>query len=178
MAQVHLGLFSDRYHADQAVDDLTRAGYDPAEMSIIAGDTVVNEQAVEQTSAPVVEGTASGATTGGVIGGIAGLLVGLGAISLPGIGALFVGGPIAAVLGLTGAAATTVSGVVTGALAGGLVGALVSLGVPRETAEIYESGIKAGGVLLAVPTRDDREQESRDILESHGADQIRSVTLA
>ena len=45
---------------------------------------------------------------------------------------------IAAALGLTGVAATTVSGALTGALAGGLIGALTGLGFTKEDAELYQ----------------------------------------
>lgn len=67
------------------------------------------------------------------------------------------------------------SGVATGALAGGLVGALVGLGVPEEQAKIYEERIKSGSILVALATGSADEAEVKSILESHGADQIRSV---
>lgn len=171
-----LGVFSDRQSADLALGRLTELGYDVKNISILMRDTEQVTQMDNAGGVNVVDGAVSGATTGGVIGGIAGLLVGIGAIAIPGIGGLLIGGPLAAALGLTGAAATTVSGAATGALAGGLVGALVSLGIPEETAVQYEQRLKEGAILLAVPAMSEIvDDQVREVLESSGADQIRTV---
>jgi len=53
-----------------------------------------------------------------------------------------------------------------------------ALGVPKETAELYEKGIREGGILLAVTSRDNQEDESHDILRSHRADQIRTISVS
>lgn len=174
MAEMVLGIFTDRTNANSAVGDLENKGFDTKDISIIMKN---DEGKVTDVSGnDVADGAASGAVTGGVLGGIAGLLVGLGAIVVPGIGALLIGGPLAAALGLTGAAATTVSGAVSGALAGGLVGALVNLGVSEEDAKDYEESVKSGAILIAVPSRGD-ENEVRAILEDHGANKIRVVKM-
>jgi uncharacterized membrane protein len=171
MNDIVLGVFSDRDEADDAVAELEKSGFETKDISIITKSD--EGKVVEESGNSMAEGAVSGATTGGVIGGIAGLLVGLGAIAIP--GGLLIGGPIAAALGLGGAAATTVSGAVTGALAGGLVGGLVGLGVPEEDAKIYEERINAGGVLIAVPTRTRDNREAREILEDNGADKITTI---
>lgn len=169
-----LGVFTNRDLADQALADLAGMNIAAKDISVIVRD----ENGVTTTSAgnQAAEGAVSGAVTGGALAGITGLLVGIGAVTIPGIGALFVGGPIAAALGLTGAAATTVSAATTGVLAGGLVGGLVGLGVPQETATIYEERLKEGAVLLAVPTiTTETENRVRECFEKYGADQIRTV---
>ena len=171
-----LGVFSEREQAEKAINGLEEAGYPAKDISIVMKDKTEAHAVAENTGASVADSAVSGATTGGVIGGIAGLLVGIGAITIPGIGALLIGGPLAAALGLSGAAATTVSGAVTGALAGGLVGALVGLGVPEEDARVYEERIKAGAILVAVPLKNEPENEAQAILEAHGEDQIRNVS--
>lgn len=176
MANVVLGVLTDRPAADHVIDDLREAGYNPKDISIIMrseGNTVVNDG----TGTNIADGAASGATTGAVVGALAGLLVGIGAITLPGIGGLLIGGPVASALGLTGAAATTVSGAVTGALAGGLVGGLVSLGLPEEDARVYEQSVKTGAILLVIPARDGSTDVAREILEDHEADKIRTVNV-
>lgn len=175
MPGVTLGLFDSRQSAEAAIENLKDAGYDPEEISVIMRDVKEGEVLAEDTGTKVAGGAVSGATTGGVIGGIAGLLVGVGAIAVPGIGGLLIGGPIAAALGLTGAAASTVSGAVTGALAGGLLGALVSLGLPEDTARIYEERIREGAILVAVPTDEGEETEARGLMEEQGSDQTRYV---
>ena len=175
MARTVIGVFADKPAAESAVSELESAGYNPKDISIVMRSTD-GGTVTQDAGGDVASGAVSGATTGGVIGGLAGLLIGIGALTIPGIGALLIGGPIAAALGLGGAAATTVSGAVTGALAGGLVGALVNLGIPEEEARVYEQRIKEGAILVAVPTRDgEKENEAKDILQSHGADQIRDV---
>lgn len=177
MKDVVLGLFSEQSDAENAINELKDLGYNYKDISIVMRDREGRERLKEDTGAGVTEGAVSGAATGGVLGGIAGLLIGVGAIAIPGIGTVLIGGPLAAALGLTGAAATTVSGAVTGAVAGGLVGALTSLGVPRERAIEYERKIKEGAVLLAVPVSSDQEQEAKDILDKHGAEDIQTIDL-
>jgi uncharacterized membrane protein len=177
MADMVLGIFSEREHAEEAIEQLKDDGYDAKDISIVVKDTDVAETVVNNTGANVVDGASSGAVTGGALGALAGLLVGIGAITLPGIGALLIGGPLAAALGLTGAAATTVSGAVTGALAGGFVGALVGLGIPEEEARVYEDHIRAGGILLAVPVREGTTREARAILADNHADKIRTLSF-
>lgn len=175
MNETILAILPSQSHADDAISALEAEGYQTNDFSVITRDTV-REGAVESTGDTVASGAVSGAATGGAIGALAGLLVGIGAITLPGIGAILIGGPLAAALGLTGAAATTASGAITGALAGGLVGALVSLGIPEDTARVYEKRIGEGGILLAVTTNSRVDADAREILEAHGAEDITVVT--
>lgn len=177
MARMVLGVFTRRDQAENAISKLEDSGFKTKDISVVMKDQAVAEDISHDTGASVAEGAASGATAGGVIGGLAGLLVGLGAITIPGLGAILIGGPIAAALGLTGAAATTVSGAMTGALAGGLVGVLVGLGIPEEDAKVYEERVKSGAILLAVPTTASTEDDAREILETYGADQVKSVGM-
>ncbi len=177
MAEMVLGVFSEKGSAENAIEELKSEGYDAKDISIVMKDEREAEAVSTDTGASVAEGALSGAATGGVIGGLAGLLVGIGAIMIPGIGAILIAGPLAAALGLTGAAATTISGAATGALAGGLVGALVGLGVPEEEAHVYEDRVKAGGILLAVPVQQGSKREARAILDDHGAESIRNINF-
>jgi uncharacterized membrane protein len=178
MDRMVLGVFQERNEAESALRTLEDAEFNPKDISIVMKDQGEARDIASSTGTNVAGGAVSGATTGGILGGITGLLIGIGAIAIPGVGALLIGGPLAAALGLTGAAATTVSGAVTGVLAGGLVGALMGLGVPEEDAKYYEERIKAGGILLAVPAQDmDEEDEVKEILESYGAGQVRTVTM-
>lgn len=175
MTQIALGVFSDRAEAESAIDELESNGMNPKHMSIVVKDKEIAEKMESNTGASVAEGAASGATTGGVLGGIAGFLIGIGALAIPGIGGLLIGGPLVSALGLSGTAATTASGAITGALAGGVVGALVGLGIPEEEAKEYEQDIEAGGVLLVVP--EDTEGSSRGVLEGHGANKVRVMNV-
>lgn len=174
--QTVIGVFQDKFDAESAVDELQEMGFNPKDVSVVVkeGVTVTNERGTKGGS--VAEGAVSGAATGGVLGGLAGLLIGIGALAIPGVGAFLVGGPIAALLGLTGAAATTISGATTGALAGGLMGGLIGLGIPEDVAKVYEQKVREGAVLLAVPTNTSTgETEVRKVFEDYNADQIRTI---
>lgn len=177
MTETVIGSYLDRADADAAVSELQELGYPHQDISVIMKDdhstTVINH---DKTS-KVIGSTTAGATAGGVIAAIAGLLVGIGAIAIPGIGALFIGGPLAATLGLTGAGATAVSAATTGVLAGGVAGALVGIGLPEDVAKTYETQLKEGAVIIAVPvnsTLDHRAIEK--VFQSHNAQQIRTLT--
>ena len=177
MAETMLGIFSNREMAENAIAQLEKNNYDVKNMSIIMKESEESKKLAQNTGAHVGSGVATGAATGAILGGIAGILIGIGAIAIPGVGALLVGGPIAAALGLTGVAATTTTGVVTGALAGGIVGGLVSLGVPEERARTYEERINHGGILLAVPTLEGDAAKVQSIYEKNGASDIQGITL-
>lgn len=176
MNNLVMGIFTNRPNAEDAISKLIDNGYKPENISIITKDGDQTTTTVESKSDQVAEGTVSGATTGGVVGGLAGLLVGIGLFTIPGLGAVLIGGPIAAALGITGGAAVAVQGALTGALAGGLVGGLVSLGAPQEVAEVYERRVKEGAVLLAVPGEVGENTEIRAILNKYGAEEVRVIS--
>ncbi|HSI20433.1 MAG TPA: low temperature-induced protein [Verrucomicrobiae bacterium] len=154
--------FATRAEADQALANLEGMGYTSSDISVIAkedGRTVEKDGAGE-----VAEDTLGGAATGGVIGGIAGLLAGIGVV--PALAGILIGGPVAAALGLAGAAATTVSGAVTGAVAGGLIGALTGIGLSEEDAKYYDDAVRGGDIVIGVPVTPDTEEHVRAALEA------------
>ncbi|MDZ4786826.1 MAG: general stress protein [bacterium] len=178
--QTVIGVFEDRFDAEAAIDELQEMGFNPKDVSVVVKDGAGENASIDHTSGTkggsVAEGAVSGAATGGVLGGLAGLLIGIGALTIPGVGAFLVGGPIAIALGLTGAAAATISGATTGALAGGLVGGLIGLGVPEDEAREYAQKVRDGAVLLAVPTNTETgESEVRKVFDDYNADSIRTI---
>jgi len=167
MERTIIGVFGSRDNADAAITELRTLGVADADISYIYssdGQTVTEDGGHTHAGA----GAASGATTGALLGAIAGLAVANGI--LPGLGSLFVAGPLAGALGLTGAAATTAAGAMTGAAAGGLVGGLVGLGVKEDEAKVYEERVRLGGIL--VTARTSNPAGARDIFVRHGADEI------
>lgn len=168
------GVFEQRDDAEKALLSLDKKGYDGKDVSIVMKERKEGEAVEKHTGAKVTGGAATGAATGAVVGGIAGLVA---SFIIPGLGAFFIGGPIANALGLTGAAATTVSGATTGALAGGLLGALTGFGVAEEDAKHYERRVREGAILLAVPARTDEEADVERILSQYGAESIKSVAM-
>jgi hypothetical protein len=177
MAKMLMAAFATPDAADRALYELERFGYSPQEISVISRHN--SYQSTRATADPAATGSdvpgsaAAGATTGGILGGLAGLLAGVGV--LPALAGLFIGGPIAAALGLAGAAATTVSGAVTGAAAGGLLGALIGIGVPRDTAESYDRAVSSGGVVVGLTGHESKIGEARAILERSGAQDISEI---
>jgi hypothetical protein len=167
-----IGVFTNRTSAEEAIAALKAAGVDSDEISYIyrgEDGKIEDGEAGER----IGEGAAAGATTGAAIGALAGLVVATGI--LPGLGALFVAGPLATALGLTGAAATTVAGAATGAAAGGLLGALTNLGVDKEDAALYENFVRSGDTLVLV--RSDVAGAAA-ILTDSGATEVREYATA
>lgn len=177
MVRTIIAAFGDVESAGSAINELRSAGYNPKEMTIMMKDQEAVKQVADNVGASTTEGIVSGVTTGGMLGGLAGLLVGVGILTIPGVGPFLAAGPLVTALGLTGAAATTVSGATSGAIAGGLIGGLMGLGLSQDEAIVYETTIKEGGVVVAVPSRDDEGIEVIDVLERNGASQIKQVTI-
>lgn len=171
METTTVGVFDNREHAEMAITDLRDLGVADADISFVYNSPEGTVQ-VDGDGNKAGAGAASGATTGAVVGALAGLAVANGI--LPGLGTLFVAGPLATALGLTGAAATTVAGAATGAAAGGLLGALVGLGISDNDAENYVERVRKGAVL--VTARSMNVTAMREIFAKHGADQIREYS--
>lgn len=175
MESTTIAVFNDRDHAEAALRELKALGVADTDVSYVYASSgrMMTEDGAGTTKS-VAAGTASGATTGAVVGALAGLAVANGI--LPGLGTLFVAGPLATALGLTGAAATTAAGAMTGAAAGGLLGALTGLGVSASDAKIYEERVKNGGIL--VTARSTVATGVRNVFTKFGADEIREYRMA
>jgi hypothetical protein len=163
------GIFNSMDKAENAIIEINKLGVSDKDISFIYMDK--DSKMVEGTlpnTNTVGENISTGATTGLVIGAVAGLVVATGI--LPGLGALFVAGPLATMLGLSGVAAATVSGALTGAAAGGLIGALVGLGVNEADAKLYAEELKKGGILVVARSEQSNVSE---IFERFGALEVR-----
>jgi hypothetical protein len=161
------GVFMTHGDAEKAISELRAFGVDSSDISYVYMN--VNGDMVDANSdSKVGTGIATGVTAGGVIGVIAGLVVANGI--LPGLGTLFVAGPLAAALGFTGAAATAVAGAATGAAAGGLIGALGNLGISDTDAMFYETLVKQGEVLIVANTK---VLSTKDVFLRAGAREVR-----
>jgi uncharacterized membrane protein len=168
-----VSVFSDKTNAEEAIKILKEDGYNPKDISIVMKDSRESKEMAEEMGTGTVGGAVSGATGGAILGGIAGLIA---SYMLPGLGAFFIGGPIAAALGLTGAAASTASGAATGAVAGGLLGALTGFGLTKSEAESYRERVEGGGILVAVPARDGDEMRVESTLRKYQAQDIKTVS--
>lgn len=161
--RVAVGVFDSREKAEAAIDDLASAGFLSRDIGIAAGDTRGDwhDFRTSDEAPNVGAGAAAGAATGAGIGGLWAL--GIAAGILPAIGPIIAGGLLASIL----------ASAATGAAAGGLLGALLGLGLSEDEARIYEREFASGKVIVTVraPGRFD---EAMQILESHGALDVRS----
>ena len=161
MSKLITGVFTSRSRAEQAVDELMRAGFASEDVSLLMSESTRGREFAVKTSTKAPEGAATGATIGGVLGAVAAGLAAVGTITVPGL-ALVAAGPVVAALAGMGA----------GAAAGGLTGGLIGLGVPEHEAKFYAKEIEKGGILVGVYAHKDRVESARDILNAAGADKV------
>jgi len=149
------GLFPDRDSAELAYQGVVDRGYKSDEINLVMSDETRKRHFSGDDSSvggretelgnKAAEGAGIGAGIGGAIVAITAAVVAVGtSVALPGLG-LVIAGPIAAALVGAGA----------GGMAGGLVGALVGMNMPEERVKEYEEGIKQGGIMMGVRTRND-----------------------
>lgn len=169
-----VGTFSSYQDAETSVRELRDSGFPMDRVSVVGRDTDraadiagagthvgdKSKQVAHDTQAD--EGAKKGATAGGALGGLTGLLVGLGALAIPGIGPVMLGGALATAL------ATTLTGGAIGAAAGGLVGALVGLGIPEDRARVYNDRVSRGDYLVIVDGSEDDIRRAEAILSHRG----------
>ena len=126
--------------AEEAVKELQKAGFDMKKLSIL-GKGMENEQHVMgYYNAP--ERAIFWGKHGAIWGGLLGLLFGSAMFMVPGVGPLFVLGPLAGwIFGAIEGA------VVVGGLSA-LGAALFSIGIPKNSALQYESDIKMSKFLV------------------------------
>ncbi len=160
-----VGVFHERSDADQAIAELRQAEFRNDQIGVVTrddqGQVVIKDEEVTATESreAVTVGTVAGAGIGGLIG--LGVLVG----AIPVIGPALAAGTLATIL-------TNAAG---GAVIAGLGGVLMGWGVPEQHAKFYDSHFQAGRILVTVRT-DDRREQARAILESHGGFHHESVS--
>jgi hypothetical protein len=166
-----VGVFHDRGSFQSAVEDLMSAGFDRAELSLLAGARAIEEKLghayrkiQELEDDPTVpraayvgnHSLAEGRT--GVIGGLAyiGAVAGAGAMVAS-------GGTLAAAI----AAAALAGG------GGGLIGGWAAQYLGRDRGQALQHQLDRGGLLLWVHVRAAAyEQRATEILTSHGAEDV------
>ena len=162
-----VGIFHERSDAERAIAELRQAEFRNDQIGVVTRDdqgkvVIKNEEEIATESREAVTvGTVAGAGIGG--------LVGLGVL----VGAIPVIGPALAV----GTLATILTNAAGGAVIAGLGGALMGWGVPEEHAKFYDGHFQAGRILVTVHT-DDRSEQARAILESHGGFHHESVSIS
>lgn len=171
-----VGTFSSYGDAETVLRELKDSGFPMDRVSVVGRDIDRNSEiagagasdrlsdagkrAAHDTEADT--GAKTGALAGGALGGLTGLLVGLGALAIPGVGPIMLGGAAATAL------ATTISGGAIGAAAGTLVGGLVGLGIPEDRAKIYSDRVSQGNYLVMVEGTDEEIHQAELILSHRG----------
>jgi len=151
-ARMVTGLFKDSKSVERAYQSVAQRGYAIGDINVVMSDDtrkkyfsddrhIKNEQ-----GSKAAEGGELGGPTGGGIGILIPVLAAGAVLTLPGLG-LILAGPIAAALAGAGAAG----------LALGLIGALSDWGIPEERVQQYQAGINAGGILMGVKPRSDKD---------------------
>jgi uncharacterized protein YjbJ (UPF0337 family) len=167
------GLYTTPESANRAYQGLTeRHGYKPQDINVLMTDETrkrhfgdVKPGTEFQHGTKAAEGAGKGAAIGGGIGAALAALFAVGtSVAIPGLG-LVVAGPIAAALAGAGAGGAT----------GGILGALIGAGIPEDRAEVYDRGLRDGGIVIGTRARDDRHaaELEREFGEYGGSDVIR-----
>jgi uncharacterized protein (TIGR02271 family) len=152
-----VALFNDRAQAQQAINELKRAGFRDDQIGVTSRDGKLTDAGDESVTGETyaAEAGATGLATGAGIGA----LWGLGVVSgvLPAIGPAIAGGTLAAIL----------SSAAAGAAAAGLAGSLIGMGIPKDEAEFYESEFRSGKTIVTLQA-DGRAAEGLAILRRFG----------
>ena len=159
------GLFYKYAHANSAVDALMRLGYQQKDISLIMSEHTRNNDFRRDEGNKTLEGVGVGVSVGGTTGAVIAALAAVGTtLAIPGLG-LFIAGPLVA----------AVAGAGAGSVVGGLVGALVGTGIPQNRAELYDEGLRKGGVVLGVQAlTDDEASRLGKLFDEMGAERVRS----
>ena len=149
-------LFDDRTTAEREWENLRSRGYSEKDINVVMHEEGRKRHFGDGTKSELGDKAMKGAGTGAGIGAVAGgtlaAIAATASVAIPGVG-LLIAGPLAA--GLAGAGA--------GAITGGVIGALVNMGIPKDRASEYESGLKRGGILFGVrPRAEDRAVFDRE----------------
>jgi hypothetical protein len=161
-----VGIFSNEDDLQAAIDELLSSGFHRAELSLLAGQDVVNEKLRGRyTNATVIADDVTVPRTayvspeaiGEAQGGVVGLLAYAGATIAAGAIVVSGGTILAAILGATLAGGT-----------GGMVGSFLAKWLGDTHAQYLQAQIDRGGLLLWVRTRSvAAEERAVNILRKH-----------
>ena len=152
-----VAVYPGHVQAEEAVDQLKRAGFDMTKVSIVGKDYHTEENVIGYYN--VGDRMKYWGKMGAFWGGLWGLLFGAAFFVVPGIGPVLVAGPVGAwiVAALEGA-------VVVGGLSA--VGAgLYSIGIPKDSILQYEVALKADKFLLIAHGAADDMAKARETID-------------
>jgi len=153
---VVVAVYNHHENAEDAVQELQRAGFDMNQLSIVGKDYHTEENVVGYYNAG--DRMKYWGKLGAFWGGVWGLLFGAAFFVVPGVGPVLVAGPLVAwiVGALEGA-------VVVGGLSA--IGAgLYSIGIPKDSIIRYEVALRASNFLLIAHVTSEEIARAREIL--------------
>ena len=170
------GLFKDRASAERAWRAALDLGYQSADINLMLAEetrrqmfgehaaTGLSAKAAEAAVEPAKGAKQLGGPTGGAVGTLAPVLAAIGTLLLiP--GGVVAAGPAA--IALTAAGAVGV--------AGGVIAALTNWGIPKGRLELYETGIRNGGVLIGLKTKSpEHAQQLATMWRESGGESVHS----
>jgi len=159
-----VGIYNSHTEAEASIKELQRSGFDMKKLSIVGKDYHTEEHVVGYYNAG--DRMKVWGKRGAFWGGLWGMLFGSAFFLIPGIGPIFVFGPLVAwiVGALEGA-------VVVGGLSA--VGAgLYSIGIPKNSILQYEAALKSDKFLVIAHGTADEVAKAKSILETTGATQV------
>jgi hypothetical protein len=157
--QTMVGVFTDRRHAEVAMDALRHAPFPEHDIGFLSptGSGTAEDTPTARVEHEAEEGAVKGAVAGGTVGAIAGAAVAVGLI--PGIGQVIAGGLLLGVLG--GAAA--------GAALGTYLGPFIGMRNVNDSLAHHIEYELVGGRTVVTVRAGDRATRAMEILRDHGA---------
>lgn len=157
-----VAIYKTHQEAEEAIKELTNAGFDLQELSIVGKGYHTDEHAIGYYNTG--DRVQFWGKQGAFWGGLWGVLIGSAFFWIPGVGPLAVGGPLVS---------TLVGGIEGAALGGGLTAlgaALYSIGIPKNSVIHYETAIKSDNFLLLVHGTKDEVERAKNVLEENNPD--------
>jgi hypothetical protein len=135
-----MGIYPDRATVSEALNTLNKAGYRPADISVLSSDNVGSKDFAHVKQNKALQGAAIGAAIGAVVGVALAWLVSTQPVTVPALGPLVTAGPVLAAIAGAGAGGTL----------GWIVGLLMGMRLTDYVAKRYAGRILHGGILLSV----------------------------
>jgi hypothetical protein len=159
------GVFDSESRADRAADILTKSDFPISEVSVLVPAPLWPGTAERDESVHAPDRVPDPADSGAGLAGTLGLLAGLGSLSVPRIGPILAGGPIA----------ENLRGISFGEANGELCDAFFLMGIREALAKRYEGLIAAGKILLSIHCDTPEEiTQAKEIMERAGGEDVTS----
>lgn len=159
-----VGIFDSHAEAETSIKELQRAGFDMKKLSIVGKDYHTEEHVIGYYNAGArmkVWGK-----HGAFWGGLWSVLFGSALFVIPGIGPIFVFGP------LVGWIVGVLEGVVMIGGLSALAAALYSIGIPENSCILYETALKSDKFLVIAHGTAAEVTKAQNILDRAGAAQV------